>query len=91
MRPVLLVICDGWGENTDDFGNAIALGPVVSGAVTSVFVTGSFQTVADLRSSLRDVTVEDPWSSDLAAKWWSCNGCPERKKMSAELVEAAAV
>jgi serine/threonine-protein kinase len=50
-----------------------------------------FQTVSDLRNSLRDVVVEDPWSSDLAAKWWSCNGCPERKKMSAELVEAAAV
>jgi eukaryotic-like serine/threonine-protein kinase len=50
-----------------------------------------FQSVADLRSSLRDVAVEDPWSSDLAAKWWSCNGCPDRKKMSAELVEAAAV
>jgi tRNA A-37 threonylcarbamoyl transferase component Bud32 len=50
-----------------------------------------FQTVAALRSSLRDVVLEDVWSSDLAAKWWSCNGCPERKKMSAELVEAAAV
>jgi serine/threonine-protein kinase len=50
-----------------------------------------FQTVADLRSSLRDVPLDDSWSSDLAAKWWSCNGCPERKKMSAELVEAAAV
>ena len=50
-----------------------------------------FQTVADLRSALRDVVCEDAWSSDLAAEWWSCNGCPERKKMSAELVEAAAV
>jgi eukaryotic-like serine/threonine-protein kinase len=50
-----------------------------------------FQSVDELRSSLRDVTLDDAWSSDLAAKWWSCNGCPERKKMSAELVEAAAV
>jgi serine/threonine protein kinase len=50
-----------------------------------------FQTVADLRSALRDVMIEDVWSSELAAEWWSCNGCPERKKMSAELVEAAAV
>jgi len=23
-RPFVLVVCDGWGENTDDFGNAIA-------------------------------------------------------------------
>jgi tRNA A-37 threonylcarbamoyl transferase component Bud32 len=50
-----------------------------------------FQTVADLRSALRDVIIDDAWSSELAAKWWSCNGCPERKKMSAELIEAAAV
>jgi serine/threonine-protein kinase len=50
-----------------------------------------FQSVSDLRNALRDVVVDDPWSSDLAAKWWSCNGCPERKKMSADLVEAAAV
>src|SRR3954453_7069604 len=50
-----------------------------------------FQTVVDLRNALRDLIIEDAWSSDLAAKWWSCNGCPERKKMSAELVEAAAV
>jgi serine/threonine-protein kinase len=50
-----------------------------------------FQSVVDLRNALRDVVLEDPWSSELAAKWWSCNGCPERKKMSAELVEAAAV
>jgi tRNA A-37 threonylcarbamoyl transferase component Bud32 len=50
-----------------------------------------FQSVADLRSSLRDVVLEDAWSSDLAAKWWSCNGCPDRKKLAVELVEAAAV
>jgi len=30
-------------------------------------------------------------SSDLAAEWWTCHGCPERKKLAAELVEAAAV
>jgi tRNA A-37 threonylcarbamoyl transferase component Bud32 len=50
-----------------------------------------FQTVDDLRRSLRDVVLEEVWSSDLAAEWWNYNGCPERKKMSAELVEAAAV
>jgi eukaryotic-like serine/threonine-protein kinase len=50
-----------------------------------------YQSVADLRSALRDLVLDEAWSSELAAKWWSCNGCPERKKMSAELVEAAAV
>ncbi len=50
-----------------------------------------YQDVASLRAALRDVPVEDPWSSDLAEKWWTCHGCPERKKLAAELVEAAAV
>jgi serine/threonine-protein kinase len=49
-----------------------------------------FQDVASLRSALGEVTLEEPWTSELAADWWSCNGCPERKKMAAELVEAAA-
>lgn len=50
-----------------------------------------FQDVSSLRTALRELVLEDSWSSEQAAKWWSCNGCPERKKLSAELVEAAAV
>ncbi len=50
-----------------------------------------FQDVASLQRALRELAVDDLWSSDRAAKWWSCNGCPQRKKMAAELVEAAAV
>ncbi len=50
-----------------------------------------FQDVSSLRTALRELVLEDQWSSEQAAKWWSCNGCPERKKLSAELVEAAAV
>jgi serine/threonine-protein kinase len=50
-----------------------------------------FQDVSALRSALRELVLEDVWSSDLAAQWWSCNGCPERKKLAAEVVEAAAV
>src|SRR4051794_7264648 len=50
-----------------------------------------FQDVASLRAALRDVRLDDPWSADLAAEWWSCNGCPERKREAAELVEACAV
>ena len=50
-----------------------------------------YQDVSALRCALRELALEDAWSSDLAAEWWSCNGCPERKKLAAELVEAAAV
>jgi serine/threonine-protein kinase len=50
-----------------------------------------YQDAADLQRALRDVPFADPWSSDSAAGWWSCNGCPERKKLAAEMVEAAAV
>jgi serine/threonine-protein kinase len=50
-----------------------------------------FQDVSALRNALRELALEDIWSSDLAAEWWSCNGCPERKKLAAEVIEAAAV
>jgi serine/threonine-protein kinase len=50
-----------------------------------------FQDVAALQRALKEVAFTESWSSDLAAEWWSCNGCPERKKLEAELVEAAAV
>jgi serine/threonine-protein kinase len=50
-----------------------------------------FQDVAALQRALKEVAFAESWSSDLAAEWWSCNGCPERKKLAAELVEAAAV
>ena len=50
-----------------------------------------FQDVTALQRALKDAAFGEAWSSDLAAEWWSCNGCPERKKLAAELVEAAAV
>lgn len=50
-----------------------------------------YQDVAALQRALREVALDDPWSSDRAHDWWNCNGCPERKKLAAELVEAAAV
>jgi serine/threonine-protein kinase len=50
-----------------------------------------FQDVNSLQQALRDVVFDEPWTSELAAEWWSCNGCPERKKLAADLVEAAAV
>jgi serine/threonine-protein kinase len=50
-----------------------------------------YQDVATLERALHELVLDDPWSSDRALQWWSCNGCPERKKLAAELVEAAAV
>ncbi len=50
-----------------------------------------FQDIATLNRALRDLKLAEPWSSEMAANWWSCNGCPERKKLAAALVEAAAV
>lgn len=50
-----------------------------------------FQTSEDLRLALRDVRIDDEWTSVLAADWWNCNGCPERKAMAAAAIEAAAV
>jgi serine/threonine-protein kinase len=49
-----------------------------------------FQDVAELRRALAELEFSDTWSSERAAEWWGCNGCPERKKLAAELVEAAA-
>ncbi len=50
-----------------------------------------FQDVSALRRALGELVLSDRWSSDLASEWWTCHGCPERKKLAAELVEAAAV
>jgi serine/threonine-protein kinase len=50
-----------------------------------------FQDATSLRHALLAVEVAEPWSFDTAAEWWSCNGCPQRKALAAELVEAAAV
>ena len=50
-----------------------------------------YQDVLALQRALRDVPLDDSWSADRAAQWWNCNGCPERKKLAAELVEAAAL
>jgi serine/threonine-protein kinase len=50
-----------------------------------------YQEVVELQRALREIALDDSWSSERAHDWWNCNGCPERKKLAAELVEAAAV
>ncbi len=49
-----------------------------------------FQDAPSLQRALGELDLEDRWSADLAAQWWNCHGCPKRKKLAAELVEAAA-
>ncbi|MEX2317595.1 MAG: serine/threonine-protein kinase [Pirellulales bacterium] len=50
-----------------------------------------YQDVLALKRALGELVLDELWTSDRASQWWSCNGCPERKKLAAELVEAAAV
>lgn len=50
-----------------------------------------FQDALSLRAALRELAFDEAWSSERAAEWWTCNGCPERKKLAAQLVEAAAM
>jgi serine/threonine-protein kinase len=50
-----------------------------------------YQDVLALKRALNELVLDDIWSADMAAKWWTCNGCPERKKLVAEVIEAAAV
>ncbi len=50
-----------------------------------------FQSVDDLRQAILDAPVDEVWTPELAHEWWNCNGCPQRKAMAAEAIEAAAV
>ena len=50
-----------------------------------------FQSVEEFRQALVEVPLDDRWTAELAAQWWSGNGCPERKAMAAAVLEAAAV
>ena len=50
-----------------------------------------FQDATELRQTLDHLALDEPWSGDQAEGWWNCHGCPERKKLAAEAVEAAAV
>lgn len=50
-----------------------------------------FQDVAALREALATVPLMDDWTHLMAAEWWKCKACPERKAMAAAAVEEAAV
>ncbi|QDU55809.1 serine/threonine protein kinase [Aeoliella mucimassa] len=50
-----------------------------------------YQSVIELRDALADLQLDDVWTPDLAADWWNCKACPQRKALAAAAVEAAAV
>lgn len=50
-----------------------------------------FQDVASLRAALAEAPLVDDWTTAMAAEWWNCKACPQRKAMAAAAVEAAAV
>jgi serine/threonine-protein kinase len=49
-----------------------------------------YQDVLSLKRALNDLLLDETWTSESASAWWNCNGCPERKRLAAELVEMAA-
>lgn len=50
-----------------------------------------FQDVLQFREALNEIDLDDRWTSLMAADWWNCKACPDRKAMAAAAVEAAAV
>jgi hypothetical protein len=49
-----------------------------------------YQDVLALKRALAELAFDEIWNSAAANDWWNCNGCPERKRLAAELVEMAA-
>jgi serine/threonine-protein kinase len=49
-----------------------------------------YQDVLAFKRALGELLLDEPWTSETAYAWWNCHGCPERKKLAAELVELAA-
>ncbi len=50
-----------------------------------------YQDARSLSRALQDLPLADQWTSEMAAEWWNCHGCPERKALAAAAIEAAAV
>lgn len=44
-----------------------------------------FQTVGDLRHALLSCDDAIQWTQAKATEWWSCHGCPDKKKLDAEV------
>ncbi len=39
------------------------------------------QSVSELRNRLRSIPTTTGWSDEQAAQWWTCHGCPHKKKL----------
>ena len=50
-----------------------------------------FQSVICLVNALTKTTASGVWTSEDAAGWWECSGCPERKAFSKRILEEAAM
>ncbi|WP_197527276.1 serine/threonine protein kinase [Pirellulimonas nuda] len=50
-----------------------------------------YQDARSLSRALQHLPLADVWTSEMAADWWTCHGCPERKALAAAAIEAAAV
>ena len=50
-----------------------------------------FPDVVTLQTALQAVPLDESWTAEQAAAWWSCHGCPEKKRRAAAALEAAAV
>jgi serine/threonine-protein kinase len=48
-----------------------------------------FQDAASLRAALEKCSEAGSWTRVQAAQWWECNGCPQKKALDAEVLEAA--
>lgn len=44
-----------------------------------------FQSASDLRHALLSCDDAIQWTQPKATEWWSCHGCPEKKKLDAEV------
>lgn len=50
-----------------------------------------FQDLESLSEALENAPLDDVWTRLMAAEWWNCKACPQRKAMAAAALEEAAV
>ena len=46
-----------------------------------------FANVRLLHEALTDTESDDIWNADSAADWWKHHGCPDKKRLDAEVLE----
>ncbi|MFT7639688.1 MAG: hypothetical protein ACI9G1_001425, partial [Pirellulaceae bacterium] len=43
----------------------------------------------EMREALEACTTVDHWDRHSAKEWWTCHGCPEKKRLDREIMEVA--